>query len=97
MKERQEKIDIVHAENKKLHDCLMKKIEEIEELQKKINSLESKNIAIANENMKNRAILDSKCQEITELEAKLDNMKDRFETEVGCRIGFEEKCISMNK
>lgn len=48
IKERQEKIDTLYEENKCLRDSLLDKIAEIEELQRKINIMESKNASISN-------------------------------------------------
>ena len=48
IKERQEKIDTLYEENKSLRDSLLDKIAEIEELQRKINIMESKNASISN-------------------------------------------------
>lgn len=48
MAERQENIDTLYEENKSLRESLLLKITEIEELQRKINVMESKNTALSN-------------------------------------------------
>ena len=59
MRERHENIDTIYSENKSLRESLYEKINEIEELQRKINVMESKNVSVLNENKKLQAYLDS--------------------------------------
>ena len=49
-------------------------------------------MTLTNENSKQKVILEGKEEELTELSSRFETMKNRWETEMGARIGLEEKC-----
>ena len=59
--------------------------------------MDSKNASLSNENKKIQAILESTCDELNVMESNFENMKNRWETEMGAKLGLEEKCTRMAK
>lgn len=54
-----------------MRESLLIKIDEIEDLQRKLTNIESKNISLLNENKKYKAIVEGREQEINDLSSKL--------------------------
>ena len=41
--------------------------------------------------------MQSTCDELNVMESNFENMKNRWETEMGAKLGLEEKCTRMAK
>lgn len=78
-KERNDKIDHVSKENKRLTGLLIDKINLIEQLQMQINSFESKIASIINENSKLTALYEQSSISVREMTTTIEESKKQRE------------------
>lgn len=78
-KERNDKIDHVSKENKRLTGLLIDKINLIEQLQMQINSFESKIASIINENSKLTALYEQSSISVREMTMTIEESKKQRE------------------
>lgn len=72
--------------NTQLNDTILKKVDEMQKLEYKINNLENAMKNLQNELAKQKIENDSAEQEIRELTIENNDIRERYETEVSNRI-----------
>jgi predicted nucleic acid-binding Zn-ribbon protein len=74
----------------------MDKINEIEQLQHAINSLESRVATLSNEVLKLNALYEQSNDTVTELNSSIQSIQIRLDCEINLKLQLQEKCERLN-